>query len=69
VIREAFGGRAGPARDVIALNAGAAIFVGGGADDLGAGAERARDAIASGAATEVLESLIETTARLAGAAA
>ncbi|MGH2960935.1 MAG: anthranilate phosphoribosyltransferase [Solirubrobacterales bacterium] len=69
VVRDAFGGRAGPAQDVIALNAGAAIFAGGGAEDLGAGADRAREAIASGAAREVLESLIETTGRLAGAAA
>ena len=68
-VREALAEGHGPAHDVIALNAGAAILVGGGAPDLGAGIERARDAIDSGAATRVLDSLIETTGRLAGTAA
>ena len=69
VIKDAFAGTAGPAHDVIALNAGAAIVAGGGADDLGAGIERARETIASGAAGDMLGSLAETTRRLAGAAA
>jgi anthranilate phosphoribosyltransferase len=69
IVREAFEERSGPAHDVIALNAGAAITIGGRADDLGEGIERARETIDSGAATEVLDSLIETTRRLAGAAA
>ncbi len=69
VVREAFEHGSGPACDVIALNAGAAIVVGGRAKDLDQGVEEAREAIASGAATEVLESLIETTRRLAGTAA
>ena len=68
-IRKAFEEGSGAAHDVIALNAGAAIMVGGGADDLEGGVERAREAIASGAATGVLESLAETTRRLAAAAA
>jgi anthranilate phosphoribosyltransferase len=68
-IREAFEERSGPAHDVIALNAGAAIMVGGGAADLGDGVASAREAIASGAATRLLGSLIETTRRLTGAAA
>jgi anthranilate phosphoribosyltransferase len=68
-VREAVAEASGPARDVIALNAGAAILVGGGAPDLDAGIQRARDAIESGAATRVLDSLIETTGRLAGTAA
>ena len=68
-IREAFEGRPGPAQDVVVLNAGAAILVGGGAEELGQGIERAREAIDSGAAGGVLDSLIETTQRFAGAAA
>jgi anthranilate phosphoribosyltransferase len=68
-IREAFEEDSGPARDVIVLNAGAAILVGGGGADLGEGIASARETIESGAATEVLETLIETTRRLAGAAA
>jgi anthranilate phosphoribosyltransferase len=43
----------------VALNAGAAIFVGGGADDLAGGIELAREAIDSGAARQVLERLVE----------
>jgi len=69
VVREAFEKRSGPAHDVIALNAGAAIVVGGRAADLGEGIDMARETIGSGAASTVLESLIETTRRLAGAAA
>jgi anthranilate phosphoribosyltransferase len=68
-IREAFEHGSGPAHDVIVLNAGAAIMVGGAADDLAGGIERAREVIASGAAMGVLDSLAETTRRLAGAAA
>ena len=68
-IRGAFEERSGPAHEVIALNAGAAILVGGQADDLEGGIEKAREAIDSGAASEALESLVETTGRLAGAAA
>ena len=56
-IRDAFEQRSGAAHDVIALNAGAAILVGGRAEDLGQGVDRAREAIDSGAAGEVLESL------------
>jgi anthranilate phosphoribosyltransferase len=68
-VREAFEHGTGPAADVIALNAGAAIVVGGAAEDLGAGVERARETIESGAAARQLDSLIETTRRLAGTAA
>jgi anthranilate phosphoribosyltransferase len=59
-------GDKGPARDVVMLNAGAAILVGGGAEDLAQGIERAGEAIDSGAAGEVLRRLVELTAELAG---
>jgi anthranilate phosphoribosyltransferase len=65
VIRAAFGGAEGAALDVILLNAGAAIYVGGRADDLAGGVERAREAVESGAAARVLEQLIERSAALA----
>jgi anthranilate phosphoribosyltransferase len=55
----------GPARDVVVLNAAAAIVVGGGAVDLEAGAERARKAIDSGAAYGVLARLAELSGELA----
>jgi anthranilate phosphoribosyltransferase len=58
-------GAGGPARDVVLLNAGAAILVAGGADDLAGGIERAREAIDSGAARRVLAALVEVSAELA----
>ncbi len=64
-VRRVLDGQAGPALEVVALNAGAAIMVGGGADDLGAGVERAREAIESGAARSVLDRLVELSGELA----
>ncbi len=57
-------GERGPARDVVALNAAAAILLGGGADGLPGAIDRAAEAIDSGAAREVLARLVETSARL-----
>jgi anthranilate phosphoribosyltransferase len=51
------GGETGPPRDVVLLNAGAAILAGGAANDLGEGVDRARDAIDRGAAMSVLDGL------------
>jgi anthranilate phosphoribosyltransferase len=65
VVRRVLDGESGPARDVVVLNAGAAIAVGGG-DDLGAGIERAREAIDTGAAADVLARLAALTNELAG---
>ena len=48
------------------LNAGAAILVGGGADDLESGIERARESLDSDAARDVLARLVEASGRLAG---
>ena len=62
IVRAVFAGEEGPARDVVALNAGAAILVAGGAPDLGSAVDRARAAIDSGAAGGVLESLVQLTA-------
>ena len=56
--RAILAGEPGPPADIAVLNAGAAIYVGGGADDLAAGIEAAREAIDSGAAAEVLRKLI-----------
>ena len=65
VTRSVFAGEAGPARDLVALNAGAAIYVGGGAEDLGSGIALAQEAIDSGAARDVLERLARLSAELA----
>jgi anthranilate phosphoribosyltransferase len=66
VSRSVFAGSAGPARDVVLLNAGAAIYVGGQAEDLAAGVERASRAIDSGATARLLEQVIEKTGEAAG---
>ena len=57
--RAILAGEAGPTADIAVLNAGAAIYVGGVADDLAAGVAAARDAIDSGAAADVLRRLVE----------
>ena len=64
ITRAVLAGEEGPARDLVILNAGAAIFVGGGADDLERGIALAREAIDSGAARDVLERLVELSNRL-----
>jgi anthranilate phosphoribosyltransferase len=66
IVVRVFDGEDGPPRNVVLLNAGAAILVGGGADDLRGGVERAREAIDSGAARTLLARLVEVTSALAG---
>jgi anthranilate phosphoribosyltransferase len=65
VARDVLGGAKGPQRDLTVLNAGAAIYVGGGADSLEAGVRRAEDAIDSGSAEETLERFVSRTRELA----
>jgi anthranilate phosphoribosyltransferase len=57
VLRGALDGGAGPAQDVLALNGGAAIYLGGKAPSLKEGVDTAREIIASSGALEVLEKL------------
>ena len=59
LIRAALGGESGPAADMIALNAGAALFVAGRAEDLSGGVERARSLLASGEPLALLERYAE----------
>jgi anthranilate phosphoribosyltransferase len=63
-VREIFEGGRGAGRDIVVLNAGAAILAGGGAADLADGMAKAGEAIDSGAALGVLERLVETTSSL-----
>ncbi|MGC1850991.1 MAG: anthranilate phosphoribosyltransferase [Solirubrobacterales bacterium] len=63
--RAVLSGEGGPRRDLVLLNAGAAIYVGGLADSLSEGVEKAAEAIDSGAGSGLLERLVATTARLA----
>lgn len=60
VVRRIFAGEAGPRRDLAVLNAGAAIYVAGRADDLEAGVRAAEAALDDGRAATTLD-------RLAGA--
>ena len=62
---EALEDRAGPARDIVALNAGAALYVAGRAASMAEGVALARKALASGAARAKLDLFAETTRRLA----
>ncbi len=63
--RAIFAGETGPRRDIAVLNAGAAIYAAGGADDLAAGVEAAQAAIDDGAATRTLEAFVARTQQLA----
>ena len=56
----------GAARDIVALNAGAAIYVAGKAASMEEGVERAFEAIASGAARAKLDKLAQLTQKLGG---
>jgi anthranilate phosphoribosyltransferase len=59
--RGVLAGEPGPRRDLVVLNAAAAIYVGGLGADLSEGVERATEAIDSGAAAAVLDRLIAAT--------
>jgi anthranilate phosphoribosyltransferase len=56
-VRAILDGQKGAGRDIVVLNAAAALVVGGVADDLGAGVTRAQQAIDSGAAARKLADL------------
>jgi anthranilate phosphoribosyltransferase len=58
-------GEPGPRRHLVLMNAGAAIYVGGQAESLGDGVERATEAIDSGAAGDLLGRLVAATAAYA----
>jgi anthranilate phosphoribosyltransferase len=55
ILRRTLAGKDGPAQDVLALNAAAAIYVGGRAGSLKEGAAIAREILAAGRALEVVE--------------
>lgn len=61
IIRTVFDGEAGPRRDAVILNGGAALYVAGVADSLEAGVYAARDAIDDGRAAATLDRLIAFT--------
>ncbi len=67
VVTRVLEGEGGPARDVSLLNAGAAIYVAGGASGLEDGVTTARRAVDSGSAFDVLGRLVTRSRELSGA--
>lgn len=67
--RAIFAGEPGPRRDLAVLNAGAAIFAAGRADDLASGVAMAQAAIDDGSAARTLEALAARTRELAAVTA
>jgi len=58
LIQEALDGQEGPAKDIIALNAGAAIYVSGLTNSLTDGVKKAQEVLSSGAAHQKLDDLV-----------
>jgi anthranilate phosphoribosyltransferase len=69
ITRDILGGKTGGPRDVVLMNAAAALYVAGKALSLPEGVELARASIDSGSASAVLDAMIAVTGRLAGARA
>ena len=65
-IHEALGNQPGPAREIVCLNAGAALYAAGTAPSIAAGLVLARETIASGAARDKLDEFVRTTRELGG---
>jgi anthranilate phosphoribosyltransferase len=61
LIQRVFAGEQGTARDIVCLNAGAAIYVAGLADSHAAGVAKAQQVLDSGAAATRLQQLIDLT--------
>ena len=67
MLLDALDARAGLPLEIVAFNAGAALYVAGVADSIADGIARAREAIASGAARAKLDAFVAATQRLAAA--
>ncbi len=63
ILKHIFAGQPGAGRDIVLLNAGAALWVAGKADGIGAGIALAADAIDSGKVQATLDALIAFTNR------
>ena len=61
IVTRVLDGQTGPHRDVVLLNAGAALFVAGAVDSVVEGIERARTSIDSGAARDTLERMVRAS--------
>jgi len=60
-IKDVLSGVEGPAHDIVALNSGAAIYIGGKASDIAAGIEMAKEAMNNGKAAQQLHALIHAS--------
>lgn len=69
LIRTILGGGQGPARDIVALNSGAALYVAGLADSVEAGYRKACGILDAGTALAKLEALAALTREMTGTAA
>ena len=63
-VMEALRGEPGPAHDIVALNAGTALYAAGVVPSIEAGLAKARETIASGAALAKLEQFVNVTRQL-----
>jgi len=61
LIREAFSGQDGTAKDIISLNAGAAIYVSGLTTSLQSGVDRANQALSNGSAQQKLDDYVKAS--------
>ena len=61
MIKNVFKNVSGPARDIVLLNAGAAIYAAGLSDSIAGGVETAKQVIANGEAAKKLDALIEVS--------
>ena len=66
MLLDALENKPGAAREIVCLNAGAALYVANVADSIGDGIARAREAIASGAARAKVDQFVQCTRKLAG---
>jgi len=64
MIQSVLNNASGPARDIVVLNAGAAIYVAGLSNNLGGGVQRALDVLGSGAAKRKLDDLVSLSRKL-----
>jgi anthranilate phosphoribosyltransferase len=65
LLRAVVDGEPGPRLDIVVLNAGAALYIAEAAGSIADGVEKARAAVASGAARAKLDALVETSRELA----
>ena len=64
MVKSVLANQPGPARDIVMLNAGAAIYAANLADSLEAGIKKADEVIASGAAMHKLDALVKLTSSM-----